>query len=505
MLLLVVCVSLVVFLILNTLYISNYKKQLSAPGPFVPIMGIGKLLLFLSYRKRVLEIGLYPFIVERFKMFGSVWGLKGVDGRTKLLVAEPSCLEHVLKGKFGNYIKGPKFQYCFKELFGDGIFNVNGEEWKKQRKVASHLFKTREIRQMLDVFNKHAQQVMHIINKSASSGSSIDIQSLFARYTLDSIAEIAFGYELDSLNEQSQDTTKKEFASSFNRASALVAWTFLSPFYYGLRKLPWLQRLFFGKEMEEQTACIKKMDDVIYHIINKRKTDTDHQLEKRQDLLSGFFQYAKKNNVVFSDTYLRDITLNFMLAGRDTTSAASAFCAYLLAKNPDKQEKVIAEIDKHTNGQLPDYDTIKKLSYLRACIDETLRLYPPVPADPKESVDHDKLPNGTVIQPGTDIVWFAYAQGRMEEYWDEPLKFLPERWLGDSKENLMKHPYQFIPFHAGPRTCLGKQMAYTEVAALLCCVLQKYKLDVVGVDPPKLALAVTLMSENGVCVRAISR
>jgi len=111
--------------------------------------------------------------------------------------------------------------------------------------------------------------------------------------------------------------------------------------------------------------------------------------------LSGYVRLQKEKG--FSDRYLRDITLNFMLAGRDTTSVCSSFCCYLLAANPAKQKKVVNEIDKVIGKQMPTYDLLKKLVYTTAVVNESLRLYPPVPFDPKYSIEDDILPSGYKI------------------------------------------------------------------------------------------------------------
>mmetsp|Transcript_7964 Transcript_7964/g.8784 ORF Transcript_7964/g.8784 Transcript_7964/m.8784 type:complete len:207 (-) Transcript_7964:91-711(-) len=188
-----------------------------------------------------------------------------------------------------------------------------------------------------------------------------------------------------------------------------------------------------------------------------------------------------------------------MLAGRDTTSVCSSFCCYLLAANPAKQKKVVNEIDKVIGKQMPTYDLLKKLVYTTAVVNESLRLYPPVPFDPKYSIEDDILPSGYKITTNTQLVWSAWCMGRLDFYWNKPEEFRPERWMGDNGGIPIK-PYNFIPFQAGPRTCLGKQMAYQEVLTLLVLIYQRYTLTVAPTQrrPPKLAPGITLAPKNGI-------
>eukprot|EP00028_Trichosphaerium_sp_Am-I-7-wt_P003581 CAMPEP_0168532172 /NCGR_PEP_ID=MMETSP0405-20121227/16026_1 /TAXON_ID=498012 /ORGANISM="Trichosphaerium sp, Strain Am-I-7 wt" /LENGTH=417 /DNA_ID=CAMNT_0008557397 /DNA_START=222 /DNA_END=1475 /DNA_ORIENTATION=+ len=408
-----------------------------------------------------------------------------------MIVADPDCIRHILKDNFKNYIKGHHFTSSMKIFLGEGIFNVNHGLWRQQRKTASHLFKTREIRKMFEIFHQNGNKVMAILDKSATSAETVNISELLSRFTLDSIGEIAFGVQLDSL----KPGTLPNFAVAFNEATRLCGELWVSPVFM-MTGTGWL-----SDYLVPEVPIIKKhmavLDQTVYRIIEERKHAKD--IDQRSDLLSGFLNLEKKTGESFSDKYLRDITLNFMLAGRDTISVALGFLFYELARNEAKMKLLQAEVDQVLSQNLPDYDIVKDLPYTKACIDEALRLYPPVPFDPKQAVEDDVLPNGIRVPAGTEVIWSAMAQGR-SPHWKNPEKFEPERFLNREKQGLKPiHPYLFVPFQAGPRVCLGKMMAYQEMLSLTSMIAQKFNVHTVpGEQEVTFAGGITLSAAGGI-------
>jgi cytochrome P450 len=141
-------------------------------------------------------------------------------------------------------------------------------------------------------------------------------------------------------------------------------------------------------------------------------------------------------------------------------------------------EKLCAEVDQfYAGGRTLCYADLNcGLPYMRAVLDETLRLCPPVPVDPKEVVEEDVLPSGVRVQPGVTVLWSAYCMGRLPQVWGEDAdQFRPARWLDAQGE--WKQPVDYwanVPFQAGPRICLGRQLAYLECKAVLCSLFSKY-------------------------------
>jgi len=141
------------------------------------------------------------------------------------------------------------------------------------------------------------------------------------------------------------------------------------------------------------------------------------------------------------------------------------------------------------------------MAYMRAVIDEDLRLYPPVPGDPKYAIKDDILPNGIKIKKGTHVAWSAFIMGRSERFWDCPEEFRPERFISPEEYNggkKLDHSYINIPFQAGRRICLGKDMAYLEVSSLLSMVLPRFQFELVENHPVEIAPSATLSATHGI-------
>jgi len=225
--------------------------------------------------------------------------------------------------------------------------------------------------------------------------------------------------------------------------------------------------------------AVKVLNDFAYNIIKKRRADTTSSA--KEDILSRYLNLKDEDGkpIECSDKYLRDVIMNVIIAGRDTTSQTLVWLFYLLSSNPRAEKLLIEEIDNTIGESVPTLENVKNMKYLKACIDETLRLYPPVPNDSKKSQDSDVLPDGTVIRKGSVLVWSAWLMGRLEEYWDNPNEYRPERWLGDNGGKPIPSINQppFMPFQIGPRVCLGMHMAYLEVKVLTCLILKKFQLQ----------------------------
>jgi len=205
----------------------------------------------------------------------------------------------------------------------------------------------------------------------------------------------------------------------------------------------------------------------------------------------------------FSDKYLRDILMNFLIAGRDTTAILLTWTFYLLAIHKDKEDKLIEEIERVLAGEEPSYDKVKEMPYLKAVLDETLRLYPPVPSNIKQAAQDDVLPNGWVVRKGLELQFNAYTVHRRPELWGPDAdEFVPERWLEEGFDKKI-HPYQYFPFHAGPRLCLGKNMAYLEAQLLICQILQNFRIRLAPGHIVKKSKSITLTVQNGLWVHVL--
>jgi fatty acid omega-hydroxylase len=433
-----------------------------------------------------------------------------VSLRCMQVISSPENVEYILKKNFKNYEKGRAFKERFQEILGHGIFNVDGSKWKMQRKTASHMFNQRTLRDtMFPIFKKHAIEAMNKVRKT-QKGQIIDIQKVCFAFTLDSIGEIAFGINVDSQHKE-----EVEFAKAFDTGQLVavqrffdVGWRFERLF---TRCLPFAAQALGLNEAKLQSA-VQVMNKFADDIIKERRKD---DISSRRDILSMFMKYrgeegdvagggsdGKENSL--SDKYLRDVIMNYMIAGRDTTANALTWVFYLISKAPDVEKKLVAEVRKAFSNSLDaekhlDWDILmNKLPYCEAVVKETLRLYPSVPKDPKMAVEDDYLPDGTFVRAGSFVTYFAYGMGRNTKIWGEDASsFKPDRWMEDGKCSLRPSPFEYPVFQAGYRTCLGQTMAVIEAKTMLAVAISSLHLDTKPGHVGKVGLSVTCPMKDG--------
>lgn len=418
-----------------------------------------------------------------FTKYGDVFrfDMMGVRGT---IVNTPALVEHVTKTKFECFAKGPLFQSAFKEFLGTGIFNSDGPVWKVQRKTASHMFNVRNLRDnMSHVFAKHTRHFLVKMETLRTTTNSFDIQNCFYRFTLDSICEVAFSHNLDSLN-----TPNVPFAVAFDQASRATDARVTNPL--------WKVMPFLPSEIHLQRSCVI-MREFTQTLVTARRqhlqagaaaceltlsggtkttpwSKDSHVLPRPcvpQDILTKFMLMETDEGQGFSDAYLQDFIVNFILAGRDTTAVTMSWMTYLLCTHPSIQQEAVEEITTVLQGHSPSFENVKELSFLSRIIHETLRLYPSVPIEMKTVMKDDVLPTGHSVKQGEMLFYSIYALNRRPDIYPNPDAFQPDRWI-DFKPSAFEYP----TFNAGPRTCLGKEMALLEIKMLMSALLQRYEL-----------------------------
>ncbi|PHT39856.1 CytochromeC1 [Capsicum baccatum] len=396
--------------------------------------------------------------------------------KNRICTSDPLNVEYILKTNFDNYGKGWYNYNILQDLLGDGIFTLDGDKWRKQRKLSSHEFSARVSRDFSSVvFRKNVAKFAHILSEAVKSNEIVDIQDLFMKATLDSIFGVAFGVELDSMSGSNEEG--KIFSDAFDKASAITAWRYVDIFWKIKRALN------IGSEAKLK-EYIRTVDVFVYKLI-QRKTEQMSKPEadlsrKKEDILSRFLQITGTN-----PKFLRDIILSFIIAGKDTTATTLSWFIYVICKYPYVQKKIAQEIKESVTEEenatdITDFaanlseEALEKMHYLHAALTETLRLYPAVPADPKICFSDDTLPDGFSVNKGDTVTYLPYAMGRMKFIWgDDAVEYKPERWLDSDGLFRPKNPFKFTAFQAGPRICLGKEFAYRQMK-IFSAVLLRY-------------------------------
>ncbi|XP_051116841.1 cytochrome P450 94A2-like [Andrographis paniculata] len=428
-------------------------------------------------------------------------------GLTNIVTANPAVVKHVLKTNFGNYDKGEFFRTSLGDFLGDGIFNSDGEMWKLQRQIAVHEFNTKSLRKFVEtvVDSEISGRLIPILQDAAAAEAAappLDFQDILHRFAFDNICKIAFGYDPKYL---SPSLPTEKFAVAFEKASELSVTRFMMfiPYLWKIKKF-----LNIGSEKDLKIAVGEVRELALKIIRQKMQEIKENPSSNNQfdDLLSRFL-----NSVNSDETFVADIVISFIIAGKDTTSVALTWFFWLLSKHPQVENEILTEIDD-MSGASSAYEEVKEMVYTHASLCEAMRLYPPVPVDGKAARNDDVLPDGTVVKKGMRVSYHPYAMGRVEKVWGKDwAEFRPERWLERRSPEekwcfVGRDPYTYPVFQAGPRICLGKDMAFIQMKRIVAAVLRRFRVvpAAEGAEPVLVA-ALTIKMKDGFPVRIKAR
>ncbi|KAF8636108.1 hypothetical protein AX17_003812 [Amanita inopinata Kibby_2008] len=458
----------------------------------------------LQTMKKVWEGG-YPGdgLEERFELLGPVFNMY-VMYSDLYLTTTPEHIKRILATDFPNYVKGERFQQSMGAVLGTGVFNSDGDMWKFHRSITRPVF-TRDRISDYELFDRHAEVVISQLKQRLREGYAVDFQDLMSRFTLDSATDFLFGscvhslsaglpypptasppYPISPSSSPHHANPANAFAAAFLEAQEVIAYR---------ERFGWIWPL-FEMQRDKTVKPMKVVDGYIEPIIKdalakkkagafkEKKQEVGENLAEEETLLDHLVEITEDPKVI------KDETLNIMIAGRDTTAATLTFTVYCLAMYPHVTARLREEImEKVGPTRRPDYTDIKDMKYLRAVINETLRLFPIVPFNIRESVNPTTWPNPDpsqkpyYIPAGTKVAYSVFMMHRRTDLWGpDAEEFDPDRFLDDRlKKYLVKNSFIFLPFNAGPRICLGQQFAYNEMSFMLIRLLQTF--SSISLDP----------------------
>ncbi|XP_026447570.1 cytochrome P450 86B1-like [Papaver somniferum] len=479
-------------------------QKVTNKGPMLwPVMGIIPTVFFHSNHT-------YEWVTEALIKSGGTFYYRGMwmGNAYGIITVDPSKLEYMLKTRFTNFPKGKYYRDRFFDLLGDGIFNADGDTWKEQRRAATlEMHSSRFVEYSFQTIQELVHmKLLKLIEKLVISKESIDLQDVFLRFTFDNVCTAAFGVDPGCL---SIDLPYVPFAKAFEQATELTLFRFtVPPFIWKAMKF-----FCFGSEKE-----LKKAVGVVHKFADKavcnRRTECYKlgSLSDRSDLLSRLTEIRETNRPTkykFSERFLRDFCISFILAGRDTSSVALAWFFWLLSKNPQVEYKILNEINeilshRKSKNEITDVvftiNELKQMEYLQAALSESLRLYPSVPLDLKEVQEDDIFPDGTMVKKGSRVLYSIYSMARIDAIWGKDCKeYRPERWIKDGKF-VSENQFKYAVFNAGPRLCVGKSFAYLQMKMVAASVLLRYSVDVVKGQDVAPKLTTTLYMKKGLIV-----
>ncbi|KAK1359615.1 Cytochrome P450, E-class, group IV [Heracleum sosnowskyi] len=480
-----------------SLYIYFTKRNsINIPGPkSYPI--IGSLISFYQNRHRLIQWYTHLLSISPTQTIM----VRRLGAPPTIITANPSNVEYILKNNFNNYPKGKPFTEILGDFLGSGIFNVDGELWNSQRKLASHEFSTKSLNKfVVQVLEQEVEQrLVPLLVRACENDIVLDLQEVFKCFAFDTICKVALGIDRCSLDiSHPPSPTFAGLAEAFYTAAEISALRGAAPV-----SAVWKAKRALGLGSEKKLReAVESIHVTIYSIIRAKRLENEKGGEgENGDLLSRLILAGNDDEMV------RDMVISFVMAGHETTSSGMTWLIWLLSENDDVEKKLLHEmmlLEKEAEGL--SFEVLKEMNYMKACLCESMRLYPPVAWDSKHAAANDILPDGTVVFKGNRVTYSAYGMGRMVELWGkDSLEFKPDRWFDEPGVLKMVSPYKFPVFHAGPRVCLGKEMALIQMKYVVASVLRRFKFRPVGLEKPVYVPLLTACMGGGLKVRVRKR
>ncbi|XP_045197237.2 leukotriene-B4 omega-hydroxylase 3-like isoform X2 [Mercenaria mercenaria] len=357
---------------------------------------------------------------------------------------------------------------------GEGLLIANGEKWARNRRLLTPAFHFEILKPYIKVFNQSADTLVKKLTTKVEAGERFEVFQNVCLCTLEIILKCAFSYTKDVQNAGETNP----YVKAVNRLTDAVIYRFMHPITFF--DTVW-NICPVGRQSRKDCEFVHSVAE---EIIDKRK-DTLEQTRKPTssryiDFLDILLTARDEEGRGLSRLEIRNEVDTFLFEGHDTTASAISWILYSLAENPECQRKCQAEIDEVLDGRETDdleWSDLNQLEYLTMCIKEGMRLHAPVTGVSRE-IEQDFDLGGRVAPKGTLFFINIWVLNHMENVWGpDHMEFKPERF---SKENINQiDHFQYVPFSAGPRNCIGQNFAMNEEKVVLSKLLRNltFRLD----------------------------
>lgn len=445
------------------------------PYKDIPTPSFREFISAFGKNGRYANLDLVELHSRMWEDYGDIVRFRGMFGRNDIIMTySPPDIEKVFRNEGQWPIRRGFDSFAYyrqkvrPDIFGEtgGLVTEHGEKWQKVRTIVNPvMMQPKTIKLYVDEVDKIAREFMTIVNglKDAKNELPVDFDQWLNRWALETMGVLALDTRLGVLEAEQSEEAKEiiglvrdVFELTYHLDVEVSLWKYFStPSYKKLmRVFDDLTRLIMAKIEEARVRLEKQPSN-----------------SANQSVLEKLLKINKHVAIIMS--------FDMLMAGIDTTSSGSIGILYCLAKHPEKQAKLREEL----RTILPNKDSpltaenMHNLPYLRACIKEGLRLYQPI-AGNMRAAGRDIVLQGYQIPKGTDIAMGTAVLQRSEKYFRRAAEYLPERWLSERPEDVPKardsHPFIFLPFGFGARSCIGKRLAMMEMEMITARMVRQF-------------------------------
>lgn len=389
-------------------------------------------------------------------------------------ITGPDLIEEVLIAHAGDLAKSQVEKRVFAKSVGDSVLTADGAKWRWQRRVLAPLFRHQEI---VSYIPKMAQAADEQVGIWRAAGSGLrNIEQDMVEATLAVIMRTMLADSDKSIGRRIMKATEAYLSkASWEAAYAILrlpGW-FPHPGSWRMKTAAAELRRIMSQLIEVRRASGIVHDDLLGRLLTARDPETDEPMD---------------------DEGLIDNLSTLLLAGHETTAKALTWTLYLLARAPQWQQAVRAEVTRVAGGNPICAEHIEHLAVTTRVIKESMRLYPPAPVVARLNTRFLRV-GGEDLPVGSNLVFPVYAIHRHRRYWDDPDRFDPDRFLPEKEKGRPRT--QYMPFGAGPRICIGQAFALMEAVVLLATFVRSSRFTWDGSHLPEPISRVTLRPSGG--------
>lgn len=368
-----------------------------------------------------------------------------VLGIKMAMLNHPDYFEHVLVRNHENFDKNTFLFRAVEPILRGGLIgNVGGEPWRRQRRIMQPSFHRPQVAGFARNMTDETSTMLRRWDTRYRPGDVVNVSTELGQLAMRIVFRSLFGAEVGSRG----DTIE----AMFLEANHIVGAFFRFPFPPLSWPTPSHRRL---------NQIIRTMDGFVSDVIAQRVEDD----EEHHDLLDALLNAVdEQTGTGMTPLQLHREVLNLIIGGYETTSNSVSWLMYLVGQHMDVQERLHTEVDTVLGGRVPTFDDVLKLKYTRQVVDETLRLYTPAWQTMRSSIEEDEI-GGYRIPAKSDLYLNMFQLHRHPDFWPSPHTFDPDRFTPAEIARRPRHAY--IPFASGPRNCIGKHFALTELTLIL--------------------------------------
>ncbi|MDH2424671.1 cytochrome P450 [Sphaerisporangium sp. TRM90804] len=375
------------------------------------------------------------------------------------LVSHPDDVQHVLRGRWENYVREGMFWRPLRRLLGHSVLD-DGSAWRSSRDILQPLFTARYVASLAERTADVVDLRVGELEEHARSGRAFDAGEEMADVVNETVVKVLFGGRLSREHG-------RRLSSAYDHAARSIAFRLLLP------SMPYSARLPGDRPF---MAAVQTIDDVMLPMVRRALTMPDDGadvlsalLRARRAELPADGRPARPAEV---EAQLRDDAVSVYGAAAESTATTLTWLWTLLDAHPHVASRLYAEVE-HVVGSGPVLaEHVRELTYTRMVLDEVMRLRPSGWLFPRMAVREDTV-GGVRVEAGAQMLITPYATHRLDEFWDRPLEFDPERFAPGEQER--RHRYAYFPFGGGPHQCLGKHLFLMSAPLIVAAILSRFR------------------------------